>query len=180
MATIIINDEAVEGKVGERLLNVARRHGAHIGFICDNAGTCQACRCQVTSGTEHISPPSEAERAWIPAERLAAGQRLACQVIIRSHGEVHVLSRAEELRRMMQRVLRPGEGQRRLSNLSPLLATLGQQASDQLALFPQNVISALRRVGLRRFAFPFLDSTRIFRDVARIQERQRVNPTSER
>ncbi|NTU81396.1 MAG: (2Fe-2S)-binding protein [Chloroflexales bacterium] len=170
MATIIINDETVEGKVGERLLNVARRHGAHIGFICDNAGTCQGCRCQVMSGAEHLSPPSEAERAWLPAERLAAGQRLACQAIIRGHGEVRVLSRAEELRRIVQGVLRPGQGERRLTNLSPLLATLGQQAGDQLALFPQNVFRTLRRVGLRRFAFPILDGKRLSRDVARVRE----------
>lgn len=171
MATIIINDETLEGKVGERLLNVARRHGAHIGFICDNAGTCQTCRCQVVSGGEHLSPPSEAERAWITPERLAEGQRFACQAIIRSHGEVRVLSRAEELRRMVQGVLRPGSGEGRLSNLSPLLTTLGQQIGDQLALFPQNVLSTLRRVGLWRFIYPVLDRERLLRDIARVRER---------
>lgn len=171
MATIIINDETVEGKVGERLVNVARRHGAHIGFMCDNAGTCQGCRCQVLSGGEQLSPPSEVEQAWIPAERLAAGQRLACQAIIRGQGEIRVLSRAEELRRMMQGVLHPALGEGRLRNLSPLLTTLGQQAGDQLALFPLNVIRTIRHVGLRRFAFPILNRQRLSRDMARVRER---------
>jgi ferredoxin len=176
MATIIINGETMQGKVGERLLNVARRHGAHIGFICDNAGTCQACRCRVLDGAEHLSPPSEAERAWLPAERLAEGDRLACQAIVRGHGEVRVLSRAEELRRMVQGVLRPGPGETMLDNLAPLLTTLGQQAADQLSGFPRNVLSSLGRVGLRRFAFPILDPARMVRDVARASERRAGGP----
>jgi hypothetical protein len=93
------------------------------------------------------------------------GQRLACQAIIHGQGEVRVLSRAEELRRMVQGVLRPHQGEDRLSNLAPLLPTLEQQTGDQLALFPQNVFRNLRRVGLRRFAFPILDGKRLLRDV---------------
>ena len=172
MATIIINDESMEGKVGERLLNVARHNGAHIGFMCDNAGTCQGCRCQVLAGAEYLNPPTEAEQSWLPAERLAEGQRLACQAIIHGQGEIRVLSRAEELRRMVQAVVRPRSGENGLTNLPPLLTTFGQQVADQLTLFPKNVISNLRRIGLRRFAFPVLDRKRLFADVARVRERQ--------
>lgn len=172
MATIIVNDETMTGKVGERLLSVARHNGAHIGFMCDNAGTCQGCRCQVLAGAENLNPPTEAELSWLPAERLAAGQRLACQAVIRNDGEVRVLSRAEELRRIVRSVITPFAGESRLTNLQPLLSIIGSQAADQLALFPQNVISNLRRTGLRRFAFPILDRERFFADIKRVRERQ--------
>lgn len=174
MSTITLNDVVMEAKVGERLLNVARRNAAHIGFVCDNAGTCQACRCQVLAGEEHLSPPSEAERAWIPAARLAQGQRLACQAIIHGPGPIQVRSRAEELRRMAMAVASPGPGESRLANLQPILNTLALQAADQLALWPGNVISSIARIGPRRFAFPILDRDRFFDDVARVVRRLRT------
>ncbi len=168
MSTLIINDVSMEAKVGERMLNVARRNAAHIGFMCDNAGTCQGCRCQVLTGAEHLSPPNEAELAWIPAARLAEGQRLACQAIIHGQGEVRVLSRAEELRRLVFAMIAPRAGESRLNPIAPLVAILGQTSLDQLARFPGNVFASLVRVGPMRFAFPVIDRDRLFSDVQRV------------
>jgi ferredoxin len=175
---LIINDVAMEAKVGERLLNVARRNAAHIGFMCDNAGTCQGCRCQVLAGADQLSPPSAAEQAWIPAERLATGERLACQAIIHGQGEVRMLSRAEELRRMVMGIIAPRAGESRLNPLSPLVKILAQTSADQVSRFPRNVWSALRHIGPRRFAFPVLDRERVFRDGARVVQQLRSTPAT--
>lgn len=176
MATIIMNDQPMEGKVGERLLNVARRNAAHIGFICDNAGTCQGCRCQVLDGAAHLSPPNEAEQAWIAPERLAQGERLACQAIIESHGEIRVLSRAEQLRRLVMAVITPRPGESRRAPLRPLAKSLAQAGVDQLAGFPKNVITSIARVGPLRFAFPVVDRKRLLSDAARVAQRLRTAP----
>lgn len=174
MTTLILNDVAMEAKVGERMLNVARRNAAHIGFACDSAGTCQACRCKVLEGAEQLSPPSEAERAWIPAARLEAGQRLACQTIIRGHGTIRALSWPEELRRMVLAVATPPPGQDALGNLQKVLATLARLAGDQLSHWPWNVLTAVNRVGPVRFAYPVLDEARILDDVIRTVSKMRT------
>ena len=176
MSTLILNDVAMEGKVGERLLNVARRNAAHIGFLCENAGTCQGCRCTVLGGGEYLSPPNVAEQAWIPAEQLAAGERLACQAIIRSQGEIRVLSRAEELRRLVLGIIAPREGESRLNPVAPLVAILARTTLDQVAHFPGNVLATLARVGPLRFAFPVRDRKRLFHDAARVAQRLRAGP----
>ncbi|MEI7644047.1 MAG: 2Fe-2S iron-sulfur cluster-binding protein [Chloroflexales bacterium] len=171
MSTITINDVAMEAKVGERLLNVARRNAAHIGFMCDNAGTCQGCRCQVLAGADQLSPPSEAEQAWIPADRLAEGQRLACQAIIHGQGDIRVLSRAEELRRLVLAV-----GTRGLAGLPPLITILARASVEQLSRFPGNVFSSIMRIGPVRFALPVVDRERLFGDVSSVVKHMRAAP----
>jgi ferredoxin len=174
MTKLILNDVAMEAKVGERLLNVARRNAAHIGFLCDNAGTCQGCRCTVIGGGENLSPPNEAEQAWITPERLAAGERLACQAIVHSQGEIRVLSRAEELRRLVQGIIAPRAGESRLNPVSPLVTILARMTVDQVTRFPGNVFSTLARVGPLRFAFPVRDRKRLMADMARVAQQQRA------
>jgi hypothetical protein len=144
--------------------------------MCDNAGTCQGCRCQVLAGADQLSPPSAAEQAWIPADRLAKGERLACQVIIHGQGEVRVLSRAEELRRIVMGIIAPRAGESRLNPLSPLVAILAQTSADQASRFPKNVWSALRHIGLRRFAFPVKNRELVFSDGARVIQQLRADP----
>lgn len=171
MPTIIVNDVAMEAKVGERVLNVARRNAAHIGFICDNAGTCQTCRCQILAGAEHISPPSETEQAWLPVSKLAEGHRLACQMIIRSPGEVRIESYAEYIRRLVLAVLNPPPGARAADSIQPLVNNMLSDFADQLGNFPRNILSVLDRIGPLRFAFPIRDTQRFADDTARVIQR---------
>ncbi len=171
MPTVIMNDVAMEAKVGERLLNVGRRNAAHIGFWCDSAGTCQACRCQVLAGSEHLSPPSEAERAWIPAERLAEGERLACQAVIRGDGEIEVRSSIEMARQMVMNVLMPPPGSTMVENAQSLVAATLREVGDQVTRFPGSVLDVLAQVGPVRFAFPIRDGQRFISDAARVAQR---------
>lgn len=171
MPTVILNDVPMEAKVGERLLNVGRRNAAHIGFLCDNIGTCQACRCQVLAGGEHLSPPSEIERAWLSEARLADGQRLACQAIIRGEGEIRVQSHIEIARQLTLNVLMPPPGTTVTENAQALLTAVLSDVSDQIALFPNNVLSVAAKVGPLRFAFPIRDGQRFIGDTLRVVRR---------
>ncbi len=171
MPTIIINDVAMEAKVGERLLNVARRHAAHIGFVCDGNGICQTCQCRVLDGADQLSPPNEAERAWMPDSRLATGHRLACQAVLRGHGPVEVLTKAEELRRQTLAVVAPPRGERGADNLEPLLENVVRMSVDQLICFPLNMLATLLRVGPWRFTYPLLNAERWADDGARVTRR---------
>lgn len=171
MPTVIMNDVAMEAKVGERLLNVGRRNAAHIGFLCDNIGTCQACRCQVLAGSEHLSPPSEIERAWLSEARLAEGERLACQAIIRGEGEIQVQSHIEMARQLVLNVLMPPPGTTVSDNARSLVTAIVSDVSDQIALFPDNVLNVVSKVGPLRFAFPIRDGQRFLGDTLRVVRR---------
>lgn len=55
---------------------------------CGGLGTCGACLIQTIAGD--FNPPTLAERQKIPADELAAGMRLACQLRARSRGELYL------------------------------------------------------------------------------------------
>jgi ferredoxin len=167
MPTVIINDVELEARVGEKLLSVARRNAAHIGFVCDGNGLCQTCQCRVLSGTDQLSPPSEAELAWMPPRRLAEGHRLACQTVIRGSGPVRLISKAEELRRQTRDVLLPRRDELSRDNLEPLLYNLASMAADQLIRYPWNALAAFLRVGPVRFFYPIRDEERYADDLSR-------------
>lgn len=171
MPTVIINDVPLEAKMGERLLNIARRNAAHIGFACDGNGICQTCQCRVLDGAQFLSPPSQAERDWLPETRLAKGYRLACQAGLRGRGPVSILTTVEELRRQTLDVVSPPAGQRGLDNLGPLLENWAQLNIDQIALFPSNVLSTLARVGPLKLLFPVENLTKWLEDGGEIARR---------
>jgi ferredoxin len=168
MPSIIINDVAMEARVGEKLLGVARRNAAHIGFVCDGNGVCQTCQCRVLSGAEQLSPPSEAEQAWMPPRRLAEGHRLACQAVIRGAGPVRIVTKAEELRRQTLDVLQPRRDEDWRDNTEPLKENLARMIADQLRRYPWNMLAALGRVGPWRFTYPVLDEDRYADDTGRV------------
>ncbi len=105
MAELEFNDERIEARQGETLLQAARRHGSHVWFLCDGRGICQTCECRVISGAEHLGELSELERAGLGEKRRRRGSRLGCQAHLVGSGLVSVVSRAEELRRRARDVL---------------------------------------------------------------------------
>jgi ferredoxin len=157
----------MDAKLGERLLDVARRNGAHIGFVCDGSGICQTCQCRVLSGAEFLSPPNDAEKAWMPESRLNDGNRLACQAGLRGVGPVEVLTTVEELRRQVFAVLNPPAGSNAGEQLGSLIAHVNRLNIDQLALFPSNIFNTIRRLGLPTFLWPFKDLNRYATDTTR-------------
>jgi len=61
----------------ESLLECARQLGVELVNLCGGVGTCGRCVVQVLEG--ELSPVTENERAFLTAEELEEGYRLACQ-----------------------------------------------------------------------------------------------------
>jgi chlorosome envelope protein I len=155
MPTVTINDVEMEARPGERLLDIGRRHGAHMGFVCNGTGFCQTCKVKVLAGSESLNPPTELEKNWIPEQRLQEGWRLGCQAAVRGRGPITVLTNAELLRRQTFAVVNPPAGTDTLSNAAALLANIGQQNIDQITGYPFNLLNAVSRIGLGRLLNPW-------------------------
>lgn len=172
MPTVEINDTIMEAEVGERLLDIARRNAAHIGFACDGQGLCTTCECRILSGEEHLSPLSDAEAVWLPPARLRDGYRLGCQVALQSPGPVQALTRAEELRRQLLDVLNPPPGTTAGENLRPLLNNIAMVNWEHIGTFPFNLLRTLTRLGPVRFLWPFHDLNLWVKDTVRVTQHQ--------
>jgi len=152
MPDVVINDEKVEAKVGEKLLSAARRQASHIGFVCDGRGLCQTCACRVLSGAENLGEMTEIEQEALTESLKEQGYRLACQTTIKESGPVVVISRAEELRRKATGVVRPPEGTMPTDSASSLIGGVGQLAINYAFSLPyivSNVIPRFQKMPLK-------------------------------
>jgi ferredoxin, 2Fe-2S len=73
---------------GTCLLDAARRHGIELPTECGGRGECDTCAVVVEAGASLLSEPTEAERVRLGAERLAGGERLACQAKAERAGDL--------------------------------------------------------------------------------------------
>ncbi|MDQ3817140.1 MAG: (2Fe-2S)-binding protein [Acidobacteriota bacterium] len=73
---------------GTYLLDAAKRLGISLPTECGGRGECDTCAVVVEEGATLLSSLTEAERARLSPERLAAGERLACQTKVERGGEV--------------------------------------------------------------------------------------------
>lgn len=168
MPTVVVNGVAMEAKLGERLIDVARRNGAHVGFVCNGAGICQTCQCQVLSGAENLSPVNVFEQAWLSESRLDEGHRLACKTAIHGAGTVEVRTKAEDLRRQVVAVISPPAGSNPVAQIGPLVQYLARMATDEVSRFPMNAITAFRHVKPSDLTWIFSDLNRYVSDVSRV------------
>ncbi|NTU79412.1 MAG: (2Fe-2S)-binding protein [Chloroflexales bacterium] len=168
MPTVVVNGVTMEAKIGERLIDVARRNGAHVGFVCNGAGICQTCQCQVLSGAENLSPVNVFEQAWLSESRLQEGHRLACKTALRGAGTVEVRTKAEDLRRQVIAVINPPAGSNPAAQLGPLVQYIVRMATDEVSRFPANAITAFRQVKPSDLTWPFRDLNRYLADVSRV------------
>lgn len=67
---------------GASLWEAAKRLGVGLRADCKGLGECEGCALQIIQGADSLSPATEAELKVLGAERLLAGQRLACQTIL--------------------------------------------------------------------------------------------------
>src|SRR3954470_16699566 len=73
---------------GTYLWDAAKRLGVRLPAECEGRGECDTCAVVVEQGATLLSSLTEAERERLSPERLAAGERLACQSKIEHGGEV--------------------------------------------------------------------------------------------
>lgn len=180
MPTVIVNGVAMEAKIGERLIDVARRNGAHVGFVCNGAGICQTCQCQVVAGAEHLSPVNASEHAWLSERRLNEGHRLACKTALRGAGTVEIRTKAEDLRRQVLAVINPPAGSNAVAQLGPLGQYIARMVTDEVSRFPFNAINAFRHIKPSDLTWPFRDLNRYVGDVSRVISTTRGGEPSRR
>jgi ferredoxin len=85
---------------GTYLWDAAKRLGLRLPAECEGRGECDTCAVIVEEGATLLSSLTEAERQRLSPERLATGERLACQAKVERAGDlvlrpVPVTERAE-------------------------------------------------------------------------------------
>lgn len=133
---LIINDKPCTSSVGQTLGKVARLNHSHVGYICGGHGVCQACYVTVQEGADCLAPLTDIEKAFLSPRQIAAGGRMACQATIDKEGVVKVLSRPEELRRML--ITNP-------FGLIGYVAEMGRDAAQQIVPGIQNLAGRISR-----------------------------------
>ncbi len=85
---------------GTCLLDAAKRLGFHIPADCDGRGECDTCAVRIITGATLLSGLTDGERKQLSAERLAGGERLACQCKAERGGELsmRLVARTERAR----------------------------------------------------------------------------------
>ncbi|HEY0005525.1 MAG TPA: 2Fe-2S iron-sulfur cluster-binding protein [Pyrinomonadaceae bacterium] len=73
---------------GSYLWDAARRMGVQLPAECSGRGECDTCAVIVDEGATLLSSLTDAERERLSPERLAAGERLACQARVERGGEL--------------------------------------------------------------------------------------------
>ena len=73
---------------GTYLWEASKRLGVRLPAECDGRGECDTCAVIVKEGATLLSSLTEAERVRLSPERLAAGERLACQTKVEHGGEL--------------------------------------------------------------------------------------------
>lgn len=71
---------------GAYLWDAAKRLGVNLPAECQGRGECDTCAVLVEEGATLLSSLTEAERTRLSPERLAAGERLACQTKVERGG----------------------------------------------------------------------------------------------
>ncbi|MDQ1523549.1 MAG: hypothetical protein QOG00_2481 [Pyrinomonadaceae bacterium] len=73
---------------GTYLWDAAKRLGLRLPAECEGRGECDTCAVIVREGATLLSGLTEAERTRLSPERLAAGERLACQSKVERAGDL--------------------------------------------------------------------------------------------
>ncbi len=78
---------SVESHAGDTVYLALERNGLHLPSNCGGGQSCGLCVVRVRND---VPPPSSADRAHIDQSRLQAGYRLACNLPVKSDGQIEV------------------------------------------------------------------------------------------
>lgn len=73
---------------GTYIWDAAKRMGVRLPAECEGRGECDTCAVFIKEGMSLLSSLTQAERERLSPERLAAGERLACQAKIEHGGQL--------------------------------------------------------------------------------------------
>ena len=84
------SDREAEGVIAEGtyVWDAAKRMGVRLPAECAGKGQCDTCAVIIEEGMSVLSSLTDAEREHLSPERLAAGERLACQTRIERGGDL--------------------------------------------------------------------------------------------
>jgi chlorosome envelope protein X len=134
---ITINNEVYEANQGERLLDIARRNHAHIGFFCGGNAICQTCYVNVLEGADLLSPISETEKALLSDNLIKEGTRMACLATVEKPGSIRIVSAVEDVKQMFE------------NNPIQLVDYAGKMGREALVKFPDTMsLQASRKFDL--------------------------------
>ncbi|HEY0546197.1 MAG TPA: 2Fe-2S iron-sulfur cluster-binding protein [Pyrinomonadaceae bacterium] len=90
---IKIEPEGLVGIVAEGtyIWDATKRLGVRLPAECEGRGECDTCAVVVKEGATLLSSLTEAEREHLSPERLAEGERLACQAKIERGGQLVIM-----------------------------------------------------------------------------------------
>lgn len=129
---------------GTYLWDAAKRLGLRLPAECEGRGECDTCAVIVREGATLLSGLTNAERTRLSPERLAAGERLACQTKVERAGDlvlepVPVTERqetAEEVKQDLRAEFREMPLQQKLTTLVELEAIAASQTFKAIADVP--------------------------------------------
>jgi ferredoxin len=132
---------------GAYLWDAAKRMGVRLPAECGGRGECDTCAVVVLEGATLLSSLTDAERERLSPERLAEGERLACQTKIEHGGDlvlrpVPVTERQpteEETVRDFRKEFREMPLPKKLSTLVEFEAVAAWQVLSAVADFPYAV-----------------------------------------
>lgn len=141
--------EGREGIIAEGtyLWDAAKRLGIYLPAECEGRGECDTCAVIVTEGATLLSSLTEAERQRLSPERLASGERLACQTKVEHSGDlvlrpVPVTEREEtsdEVLKGFRKEFREMPLDKKLATLVELEAVAMMQTFNAIFGFPSTV-----------------------------------------
>jgi ferredoxin len=141
-----VDGQTLNGIVAEGayLWDVAKRMGVRLPAECQGRGECDTCAVVVEEGATLLSSLTDAERERLSPERLAVGERLACQTKVERGGDlvlrpVPATERQpteEETVKDFRKEFREMPLQKKLSTLVEFEAVAAWQALTAVADFP--------------------------------------------
>ena len=145
-----VGDEGRGGIVAEGtyLWDAAKRLGVRLPAECEGRGECDTCAVVVEEGATLLSDLTQAERTRLSPERLAAGERLACQAKVERGGDlvlrpVPVTERAEtteEVTKDLRAEFRRMPLRKKLAALAGMEADVAYEALVLVADIPFAVV----------------------------------------
>lgn len=133
---LIVNDKSCVAKPGQTLGQVAWRNMTHVGCVCAGRGICQTCYVTVQEGADCLSAFSDVEEAFLSPRQKSDGGRLACKAVIEREGRIRILSRPEEVRRIL--FADP-------AGLFAYGATMGQDTAASIVSGVQNLVGRIAK-----------------------------------
>jgi ferredoxin len=133
---------------GTYLWDAAKRLGLRLPAECEGRGECDTCAVIVREGATLLSGLTGAERTRLSPERLAAGERLACQTKVERAGDLVLepvpaterQETTEEMKQDLRAEFREMPFQQKLTTLIELETIVATQTFKAITDVPRSYI----------------------------------------